>query len=152
MFWKWTSLIFFLTTVLLGSFFISNYYSFKNYRNKGKVTRSFEKKLDLDEKQKEQFKKINEDYRTKMKDIRKEHRKLVEQLDMYTVSLSDNSIEAKKISEEIVKTEVEMRNLTIDFFFDLKSILNKEQKESMRKIFKEKKKFGSKKMVPPPLI
>ena len=152
MFWKWTSLIFFLTTVLLGSFFISNYYSLKNHHNKGKVVGSLEKKLNLDKKQKEQFRKIKEDYVIKIKDVRKEHRKLVEQLDTHTVSLSGDSTEAKKISEQIVKTEVEMRNLTIDFFFNIKSILNKEQMETMRKIFKEKKKFSSKKMVSPPLI
>ncbi len=139
MFWKWTSLIFFLTTILLGSFFISNYYSFKQHHNREKISKTFEKRLKLDENQKKKFEAIDKDYTEKMKILREEHKKLIDKLDSETVSFSNDPRSAKEISRQIILHEGKMRELTIDFFFNLKSILTDQQKEEFKKIFKEKK-------------
>ena len=140
MFWKWTTLIFFLISLLLGALIIGSCIRFAHH--KGRMHRPFEniaEEYDLTDKQKAEYDKMLESHKSKLRVNFYKLSALQKKLDDSTGEFADRK-KTKEISHEISLIEQANRESSIDLFYDLYSILDKDQKEKLKKRFRDKSK------------
>lgn len=99
-------------------------------------TRYFREQLNLDMQQTEKFREINREYNRASNRLARQLE--IHRIDMVEMLGSDqpDTLSLRKISHEIGVKHEELKNLTIHYYLDMKSVCNEEQKEKLRSIFR----------------